>query len=117
MSAALDGGGNSGGGPANASGPNMCQSSPPADGSGFNSGPWCNSTITLPGFHHALALFTQQDDEGPPSKAQILHYYQQLRLMFPNASLVASTYEAFFDELDKVRHTLPVVTSEIGERK
>ena len=93
----------------------MCQSSPPTDGSGFNSGAWCNSTITLPGFRHALALFTQQDDEGPPSKAQILHYYQQLRLMFPNASLVASTYESFFDELAMVKDQLPVVTSEIAD--
>eukprot|EP01044_Picomonas_judraskeda_P000772 COSAG03_NODE_37_length_17551_cov_15.651444_16_plen_924_part_00 len=109
------GGGNSGGGPANASGPNQCQSQPPADGSGFNSGKYCNSTITVPGLSHALALFTQQDDEGPPSKAQILHYYSQLRLMFPNATLVASTYEAFFKELDKVREQLPLVDREIGD--
>ena len=109
------GGGDSGGGPANVSGPNQCQSQPPADGSGFNSGRYCNSTITVSGLSHALALFTQQDDEGPPSRAQIFHYYAQLRLMFPNASIIASTYEAFFEELAKVKETLPIVDSEIGD--
>ena len=46
------------------------------------------------------------------------HYFQSVKQMFPKATtIISSTYEAFFDELDKVRHTLPVVTSEIGERK
>ena len=55
---------------------------------------------------------------GPPTKAQVEHYFQSVKQMFPKATtILSSTYEAFFDELDKVRHTLPVVTSEIGERK
>ena len=97
------------GDPPDQSGPGQCQSSPPA-------GQACNSTITVPGFGHALAHFIQDDNQGPPTRAQVEHYFAQVKAMFPNAkTILSSTYESFFDELDKVRHTLPVVTSEIGD--
>ena len=83
-------------------------------------------------------LFIQNDNHGPPTLAQTEHYYSVLQQMFPNATretqgvfidswarlsltwkashaVKASTYEAFFAELDKVRHTLPVITKEIGD--
>lgn len=113
------GGGHSGAIPGlspGASGPNICQSQPAADGSAFSSGKWCNSTITVPGWDHALALFVQDDNEGPPTEAQLRHYFNQTRLMFPNATSISSTtHESFFDELAKVKHLLPVVTKEIGD--
>ena len=93
---------------ANMSGPNWCMTQPPA-------GETCNSTLSLPGLPDALALFIQNDNHGPPTIAQIKHYYTTLRQMFPNATLVSSTYEAFFEQLDKVRHTLPVIEQEIGD--
>ena len=43
------------------SGPGACQSAPPA-------GVPCNSTITVPGFSHALALFIQDDNQGKHSR-------------------------------------------------
>ena len=43
------------------SGPGVCQSAPPA-------GVPCNSTITVPGFSHALALFIQDDNQGKHSR-------------------------------------------------
>ena len=92
-----------------ASGPDLCQSSPPA-------GQTCNSTITVPGFGHALALFVQDDNAGPPTRAQVEHYFMAVQKMFPKATtIISSTYEAFFGELNKIRHTLPVVTSEIAD--
>ena len=97
------------GNPPSDSGPDKCQSQPPA-------GQSCNSTITVPGFGHALALFVQDDNAGPPTRAQLEHYFQAVGNMFPKATaILSSTYEAFFDELDKIRHTLPVVTSEIAD--
>lgn len=93
---------------ANMSGPDWCMTQPPA-------GQTCNSTLSLPGLPDALAYFIQNDNHGPPTVAQMEHYYGVLRKMFPAAELVSSTYEAFFAELDKVRHTLPVVEEEIGD--
>ncbi len=57
-----------------ASGPDLCQSSPPA-------GQTCNSTITVPGFGHALALFVQDDNAGPPTRAQVEHYFEAVHKM------------------------------------
>ena len=34
---------------------------------------------------------------------------------FPGAKIVASSYDAFLSELDKVRSALPVVTQEMGD--
>ena len=63
-----------------------------------------------------MALFVQDDNEGPPTEAQLHHYWNQTRLMFPNATkIISTTYESFFDELAKVKHLLPVVTKEIGD--
>jgi hypothetical protein len=98
----------SAGNPPNQSGPDWCMTQPPV-------GMTCNSTLSIPGFESALALFIQNDNRGPPTVAQIQHYYEVLGRMFPNATLVSSTYEAFFAELDTIRESLPVVTMEIGD--
>lgn len=39
----------------------------------------------------------------------------QLRAEFPNAEVVASTYDAFATALQSVRSTLPVINAEIGD--
>ena len=93
----------------NRSGPQRCSSSPPH-------GQRCNSTLTVPGLKHALALFVQTDNSGPPTLAQLRHYYAEVHRMFPRVKEVrSSTFEDFFAELEKVRHTLPVLTGEIGD--
>ena len=52
----------------------------------------------------------------PPTRAQVEHYFEAAQAMFPNATtILSSTYEAFFAELDKIRGALPVVTSEIAD--
>jgi hypothetical protein len=91
--------------------------SPEASGPGrcMTAAPGCNSTITVPGFSHALALFVSEDNRGPPTREQLEHYFNASRQLFPNATLISSTYEAFFEELQAVRHILPVITSEIGD--
>ncbi len=43
--------------------------------------------------------------------------FAQVRKEFPNAKVIASTYEAFIDELETVKGSLPVVTQEIGGKK
>ena len=103
------GGGSSGDGFApTLSGPNYCSSAPPP---GVN----CSSTFTLPGLKHALATFEQQDNDGPPTEAQLVHFHSLAKQMFPRAKVIASTYEAFFDELAKKKDALPVLTKEIGD--
>ena len=95
--------------PNNASGPDKCGSAPAH-------GQKCNSTLTVKGLKHALALFVSDDNSGPPTLGQLSHYYAEVHRMFPNVKQVlSSTFEEFFVELDKVKHVLPVVTKEIGD--
>jgi hypothetical protein len=45
---------------------------------------WCHhneGTFAFPGLKAALALFVSQDNQGPPTKAQVFHYYKELKLM------------------------------------
>ena len=89
----------------NSGGPQWCQSAPPP-------GEMCNSTLSVPGLDHALAYFIQDDNFGPPKLGQLQYYLKIVKQMFPNAtSIIPSTYDAFFAELQKVKHTLPVSES------
>ena len=76
---------------------------------------WSNSTVTVPCSDHALTLNWRHDNDGPPSLNEVLDIFEHLRRMFPGAKIVASTLDAFADEMQKAKHCMPVVTSEIGD--
>ena len=62
---------------------------------------------------HSVCTYEQQDNDGPPSEAQLAHFFALAQQMFPRARVLASTYEAFYTELQTVRASLPVITDEI----
>lgn len=69
----------------------------------------------IPGLQDALALAFTGDNHGPPPPQLVADTYTELAARNPGASIVASTLDAFARQLDTVRHTLPVITSEIGD--
>lgn len=69
----------------------------------------------IPGLEDALALAFTGDNHGPPPPQLVADTYTELAARHPGASIVASTLDAFAHQLDTVRQTLPVITSEIGD--
>lgn len=76
---------------------------------------WINSTVTVPCSAHALALNWRHDNDGPPQLQEVMDIYAHLRKMFPGAKIIASTLDDFAQEMQKAKHCMPVVTSEIGD--
>ena len=73
------------------------------------------NTVVVPGLTHALAFAIRGDNRGPPPTSEVIANYQHVKKLFPNATVIASTYDAFVTELLKVKSQLPVVTGEIGD--
>eukprot|EP01089_Gocevia_fonbrunei_P013483 TRINITY_DN3465_c0_g3_i3.p1 TRINITY_DN3465_c0_g3~~TRINITY_DN3465_c0_g3_i3.p1 ORF type:complete len:696 (-),score=157.49 TRINITY_DN3465_c0_g3_i3:338-2425(-) len=71
--------------------------------------------VIVDGLTHALAFAFRGDNAGPHTVDEVEQVLDQLRSEFPGAKVIASTYDAFVTELSKVQHTLPVITSEIGD--
>ena len=76
---------------------------------------WLNSTVTVPCSSHALALNWRHDNDGPAGLEEVLDIYAHLRKEFPGAKIIASTLDAFADEMIKAKSCLPVVESEMGD--
>ena len=73
------------------------------------------SVTTVDGLDHALAFAHTGDNQGPQSRAQIVEELARLRAEYPAYQVRASTLDAFAQELDSVRGSLPVVEQEIGD--
>ncbi len=69
----------------------------------------------LDGMDDVLWFAHSGDNLGPPSVEQVVSIFQEARQRFPDAAVVASTLDRFAVSLLAIRHTLPVVTSEIGD--
>ena len=74
-----------------------------------------SNMVVVPGMTHALAFAIRGDNTGPPPTKEVLANYQAIKKLFPNATVIASTYDAFVAELLKVKSQLPVVSGEIGD--
>ena len=55
------------------------------------------------------------DNAGPQSMEQIQALYRQMQEEYPGAEIAASTLEDVAAEVAKIRHTLPVITGEMGD--
>ena len=57
------------------------------------------------------------DNQGPGSADYYKGVFEKIQKEYPNATIVASTFDEFLDEVDKsgLRSTLPVVTEEVGD--
>jgi len=71
----------------------------------------------LPGWDEVLCIYFKSDNDGPPDVEETLEVYAGLRAAFPNATVVASTYDAFVDAAlaSGYADALPVVTGEMGD--
>lgn len=69
-------------------------------------------------FRHVLCTSWRCDNCGPPSSsAEVQQMYDHWRAEFPGATVKASSFDAFVDELvqELPDLKLPVVTAEIGD--
>ena len=69
----------------------------------------------LPGGKEAVSVNFTGDNHGPHTCEQVKTIYAGLRKRYPNARLVAASFNEVAEALWAVRDVLPVVTSEIGD--
>jgi hypothetical protein len=72
-------------------------------------------TVCVPGFRHALAFIHAGDNHGPPEAAEVRAIFQKLRASFPQATVAASSLNAFAAQLHEIKASLPLVEAEIGD--
>lgn len=63
----------------------------------------------------ALEFGFTGDNLGPQSGEEIAEQYKLLQKKYPEAKIIASTFDEFWERLKEVRDSLPVVESEIGD--
>jgi hypothetical protein len=71
-------------------------------------------TFSVPGLNHQLHLAFTGDNLGPQTAFQVQKVFAELRQKYPGAVVMASTMDAFTEQIWKVKDTLPLITSEIG---
>ena len=71
--------------------------------------------IGIDGLDDVLCYAWRGDNYGPNGTDQVLLDYEKFGKAFPNARIQRSTLDAFWDLLEPLKSTLPVLTSEIGD--
>jgi hypothetical protein len=74
-----------------------------------------NPPVLVEDLDHALVYNFAGDNGGPQSVAQYQKLWAALEREFPNAEVVASTFDNFTEQLQGIRHKLPTLNKEIGE--
>ncbi len=69
----------------------------------------------IPGMRDALYFAHTGDNLGPHTPEQALEVFASLQTKFPNATIRASTLDAFAEKLAAVKVTLPIVGDEIAD--
>lgn len=65
---------------------------------------------------NGLAVYLMTvDNSGPQSVSEVMEGWRNLRLLFPNATILDSSLEAFTAEAWKVKDRMPAVTAELGD--
>jgi hypothetical protein len=64
---------------------------------------------------HSLAFAHTGDNQGPPTREQVIGELSSLRARHPGWDVRASTLDAFAADADAARESLPVVDAEIGD--
>lgn len=73
------------------------------------------SEDVLPDGKAVISINFTGDNHGPHSVEQVKRIYEDLHKRYPNARLVAASFNEIAGELYGMRDRLPVVTSEIGD--
>ena len=84
-------------------------------GYGGTHGVGLDSMVIVPGMPTALAFAIRGDNSGPPSGFEVITNFQTLNALFPNAEIIASSYNNFVEELIAHQDLLPVYKQEIGD--
>ncbi|KJE93927.1 hypothetical protein CAOG_004643 [Capsaspora owczarzaki ATCC 30864] len=71
--------------------------------------------VLVEGLDVALAMDWRGDNAGPAEVDEVLADLAHLQGIFPNANVIASTFDAYIKELSAVRDSLPVVQGESGD--
>jgi hypothetical protein len=80
--------------------------------------------VSVPGFNQVLCAAWRSDNAGPHSVDEIVDIYRRAEENFPQAEIIASTYDDFLLALEQflaenttstTMNSLPVVTQEIGD--
>mgnify|MGYP002630705747 CR=1 FL=1 len=71
--------------------------------------------FSAPGADAAIAFAHTMDNVGPQNIGQVVETWDRMAEENPEDTLQASTLDAYWDDLRAIRHTLPVVTQEIGD--
>ncbi len=71
--------------------------------------------IRVPGLAHTLAFAHTNDNHGAQSLEEVLKIYQDMHEKFPKSNIMASTMDAFAQQLNKVEAELLVITAELGD--
>ena len=71
--------------------------------------------VGVEGLDHALCYSWRGDNYGPAGPNETERNFALFGAAFPNARVAASTLDAFFQRLLPLAHTLPTLTSEIGD--
>lgn len=69
----------------------------------------------LPGGKVAISVNFTGDNHGPHPYERVKEIYADLHKRYPNAQLIASSFNEIAEELVAIKDELPVVTSEIGD--
>lgn len=68
----------------------------------------------IPNLSHALCFEFEGDNAGPPNIFQVRENWRQIHREFPNATIIPSTYDSWFEQLSLVQDSLPIITDEVG---
>ncbi|MGL4346066.1 MAG: DUF5054 domain-containing protein [Cellulosilyticaceae bacterium] len=71
--------------------------------------------LAIDGFEEALVFAHTADNLGPPTAAQITQELDRIAKLYPNATIEASTLDAFAQSLLEIKHKLPIIEEEIGD--
>lgn len=73
------------------------------------------SESILPDGKTAIAVNFTGDNHGPHSYEAVKSIYANLRKRYPNARLIPASFNEIAEDLLKMKDSLPVITSEIGD--
>ncbi|RXZ82876.1 DUF5054 domain-containing protein [Paenibacillaceae bacterium] len=71
--------------------------------------------VQVDGLSDVLLFAHTGDNCGPPSVEEIREQFREIQARYPGAEIVASTLDAFVQQLLSVREQLPVIREEIGD--
>lgn len=69
----------------------------------------------LPGGKIAVSINFTGDNHGPHNYEKVKEIYAGLRKRYPNATLIGASFNEIAQELIRMKESLPVITSEIGD--